>query len=485
LASDSVARPVHRPRVRRPNRQKARDGGAFAIVTEQPTRELADFLSSLTYEALPDHIRERVTDIILDTVASAIAGRHGDETRQVEALASAIGGPRSSTVIAAAPSSLAGATLTNGYQVTAVTVCDIHRPTLCHVTPEVVPPALAIAEERGASGRDFLVAVAAGLEAVVRVGAGMNYRAMRARGWHSPGVIGPFGGAAAVASLLGLDAERFRNALSLAGTQSAGTFAHWGTPTIKFHQSRGALSGLMAGLLAEQGFPAGPEILAAETGGLFKLYSDGGNPAAVTAGLGERWELETISLRLWPAASSIQSVITAVLALVEEHDLQPGNVTGIDVGLSRTVYDMHGTLPWNDKFRALLSTPYVTGVVLHDRRCWLDQFAAERIGDAALDRFIRDRIAVAIDDSVEGTGALVTVRTSDGRALVDRRAYPRGDAADPLTRDEIIAKFRDAADGLIDRDATDRAIEMLVGLADVPKISDLCAALSRPMARAA
>jgi aconitate decarboxylase len=321
--------------------------------------------------------------------------------------------------------------------------------------------------------------VAAGLEAVVRVGRGMRYPSMRARGWHSPGVIGLFGGAAAVASLLGFGARRFQNALSLAGTQSAGTFAHWGTPTIKFHQSRGALSGLLAGLLAEQGFSAGPEILTHDHGGLFDLYSDGGDPAAVVAGLGNEWALEAISLRLWPAASSIQSVVTAMLALIEKHDLHPEDVERIEVGLSKTVYDMHGILPWDNKFRALLSTPYVTGVVLHDRRCWFEQFRPERIGDPALDTFIRERIRVGIDAAVEGTGAIVTVHATGGRTLTDRRDHPRGDTADPLTRGEIVTKFRDCADGLLEPDATGRAIEMLIGLAGLPKVGDLCSLLSR------
>ena len=116
------------------------------------------------------------------------------------------------------------------------------------------------------------------------------------------------------------------------------------------------------------------------------------------AGLGEQWQLETISLRLWPAASSVQSVITALFALVHEHDLRPDDVEEIRVGLSKTVYDMHGTLPWSDKFRALLSTPYIVGVVLHDRRCWLDQFQPERTADPALSEFVRQRVKVEIDD---------------------------------------------------------------------------------------
>jgi 2-methylcitrate dehydratase PrpD len=174
-----------------------------------------------------------------------------------------------------------------------------------------------------------------------------------------------------------------------------------------------------------------------------------------------------------------------MLALVEEHDLRPDDVERVEVGLSKTVYDMHGSLPWDNKFRALLSTPYVTGVVLHDRHCWFEQFEPARIADAALDGFIRERIRVGADDTVEGTGAVVTVHTKDGRTLGDRRAHPRGDAADPLTREEIVTKFRDSADGLLEPGAAERAIEMLVGLADLPRVRDLCAILSRdvPAAR--
>src|SRR2546421_10123232 len=218
-----------------------------------PTAELARFVAGLRYEALPERVRGRVKDIILDRPASAIAGRRGDESKQIGALAAALGGSREASVIGGEQLSLAGATLLNGYLITAVTVCDVHRPTLCHTTPQVVPPALAIAERNGASGHDLITAVAAGLETTVRVGLGTKYPAFRAKGWHSPGVIGPFGGAAAAGKLLGLDGERQRNAFGLAGSQSAGTFAHWGTPTIKFHQSRGALSGLMAGPLARPG----------------------------------------------------------------------------------------------------------------------------------------------------------------------------------------------------------------------------------------
>jgi len=446
-------------------------------VTATPTSELARFVAGLRYDDLPPRVRERVKDLVLDTIASAIAGRQGDESAQIRALAAALGASHEATVIGGEQLSLAGATLLNGYLITAVTVCDVHRPTLCHTTPQVVPPALAIAERAGADGRAFITAVAAGLETTVRIGLGTNYKAFRARGWHSPGVIGPFGGAAAAGKLLRLDADRQRNAFGLAGSQSAGTFAHWGTPTIKFHQSRGALSGLLAGLLAAQGFSASAEVLAHEDGGIFNAYSDGGAPDAVSAALGDRWELEQIALRLWPAASSIQTVITSLFALLRAHDLTPARVAAVRVGLSKTVYDMHGTLPWNDKFKALLSTPYVTSIVLHDRRCWLEQFEPKRYQDPAVGAFARERVKVEIDPRVEGTGAVVEIRTVDGALHSDRRAAPKGDPADPLTRAEIEEKLRTAAAGSMEAAQVKRIIALVGNLERVADVRELTAAL--------
>src|SRR6185295_263935 len=152
---------------------------------------------------------------------------------QLAAVSAALAQSSESSVIGGDRSSLAGATLLNGYLITAVTMCDTHRSTLTHITPEVMPPALAIAERDGLSGRDLLVALVAGMETMTRIGVGLDYPAFRARGWHGPGVLGPFGAAAAVGRLRGFDGVTMAKAFGLAGSQSAGTFAAWGTPTVK------------------------------------------------------------------------------------------------------------------------------------------------------------------------------------------------------------------------------------------------------------
>jgi len=438
-------------------------------MSTHPTADLARFVAELRYDDVPPRVRERVKDLLLDTLASALAGRQGDEDRQIQALAAALGSSSEASIIGGAGLSLAGATMLNAYLVTAVTVCDVHRPTLYHTTPEVVPPALAIAERDGASGKALLVAIAAGLETSVRVALGTNYPVFRAKGWHSPGVVGPFGGAAAAGSLLGLDAARQCNAFGLAGSQSAGTFAHWGTPTIKFHQCRGALSGLMAALLAQEGFRSSSEILIHSDGGIYNAYSDGGKPEAVVAGLGRDWTLQQIAMRLWPAGSSIQTAMTALFALVQQHDLRPQNVQQVDIALSRGVYDMHGTLPWNDKFKALLSAPYVAGIILHDRRCWLDQFEPNRLHDPAVDTFIRERVKVSADPALQGTAARVTITSTDGDRYVDERRCAKGDPDDPLTRAEIEGKLRTASRGVLTARQVDGIVAMV---SDLDALSD-------------
>ncbi|MBM3340608.1 MAG: MmgE/PrpD family protein [Betaproteobacteria bacterium] len=442
-------------------------------MSNTPTAELAAFIAGLHYEQIPAAVRERVKDIMLDAIASALAGTRGEEVKQIRALAGALGASREASIIGGDKLSLAGATLLNGYLVTAVTVCDVHRPTLYHTTPQVIPGALALAERDGASGKALLTAVAAGLETSVRVANGTHYSAFRARGWHSPGVVGPFGGAAAVGKLCGFDAGKQLMAFGLAGSQSAGTFAHWGTPTIKFHQCRGALSGLMAGLLAQTGFLASSEILVHKDGGIYNAYSDGGKPELLTGGLGQQWQLEQISLRLWPAASSVQSVITALFALAEKHNLRPADIAEVRVALSPGVYDMHGTLAWDDKFKALLSMPYITSIVLHDRACWLDQFEPARIADKAVDAFARGKVKVRADAAVQGTATIVEIKTTAGVTHTDNRPVAKGDAADPLSRAEIVAKLNTAARGVIPEAAARRIVTLVDTLERVDNVREL------------
>src|SRR5581483_10448691 len=391
------------------------------------TQTLAKFAATLRYDDLPDRAREHCKNLLLDALACAVAGRLGEETGQVKAFAGALAQGGEASVLGGESLSLAGATLFNAYLVTAVTMCDVYRPTLTHITPEVVPPALAIAERDDRSGRDLLVALAAGCEVTTRVGVGLDYPAFRARGWHGPGIIGPFGAAAAVGSLLGFDADTMARAFGLAGSQAAGTFAAWGTPTVKFHQCRGALSGLLAALLAQQQYVATSEFLTAKDGGLYNTYAEGGKIELAVADLGRRWELTQIALRLWPSATLIQGMVTALFDILGRQPIDFAGVRKVRIGLSENAFKMHGGFgTYKAKFEALLSAHYTAAVILHDRALTLSQFEPKRYDDPKLRRFAAGQVEVRADGSVGGSQAVVDIEMTDGKTLSARCQHPLG-----------------------------------------------------------
>ena len=447
-------------------------------MAEDTTGTLARFAAQLQYSDIPERTAERCKDLLLDTLACAIAGHQGEETSQVAALASALGQSEESSVIGGGRLSLAGATVLNGYLITAVTMCDIHRSTLTHVTPEVTPPALAIAERDSASGRDLLAALAAGLEMTTRIGISLNPPAFRAHGWHGPGVIGTFGSAAAAGRLLGFDPETMARAFGLAGSQAAGTFAAWGTPTVKFHQCRGALSGLMAALLAQQGFVATREFLTAPDGGLYATYSDGSDPEIATRALGDRWELEEIALRLWPAASTLTGMITALFELLARDEVRPEETKRIRLILSPVAEKMHGIFPrYKAKFEALLSAHYIAAVVLHDRELTLDQFEPARYDDPRLRSFAADQVEVIADPSLTGIEARVELEKTDGQLLSAFCQVPKGAPGNPLTRAEIEGKLRRYARGRLSSEKAERVIDMVSHLEELTSARELMDAL--------
>jgi 2-methylcitrate dehydratase PrpD len=438
------------------------------------TQTLAEFAVTLRFDDVPQRVRDHCKSLLLDALACALAGRLGEETGQVAAFAAALAQGSESSVIGREPLSLAGATLLNAYLITAVTMCDVYRPTLTHITPEVIPPALAIAERDGLSGRDLLTAIAAGCEVTTRIGLGLDYPKFRARGWHGPGVIGPFGAAAAVGSLLDFDADAMARAFGLAGSQAAGTFAAWGTPTVKFHQCRGALSGLMAALLAHQQFVATREFLTAKDGGLYATYADGGKPDAAIAELGTRWELEQIAMRLWPSASLIQGMVTALFDIVDKQKIDAGRVRKVRIALSPGAHKMHGGFgSYKAKFEALLSAHYTAAVILHDRALTLAQFEPNRYDDIKLRRFAAERVEVVADAAIDGSQAKVDIEAADGATFSAYCGHPLGSYENPLSRAQIEQKFRTYAQGILPDTAICEVIGAVERLEDLPSTRGL------------
>lgn len=438
----------------------------------QPTYELARFASDFSYADLSTSAKEHTRRLLLDSIACAFAADFSDEVAPYASFARTAGGVGDSTVIGAPDRlSLIGATLLNGYLITAVTVCDTYLPASAHICPEVVPPALAIAERDGVDGRDLLTAIALGAEVAVRVAIGIDYSVARKRGWHFPGIIGPFGAAAAVGHLRGLTPIQMRNAFGLAGSQAAGTWAAWGTPTVKFHQSRGAVSGLLAGLLAEEDFSASNEIFVHPDGGILTTYSDGGNPEALIANLGTRFELEQIAFRLWPGTAPAQSAFTAVFELIASERPKFDGIDHVRIEVGPQMHEAHARFVEPEgRFDALLSYHFIVAKCLRDGFFSFESLKPEHISDETLKHFIRERVELAPNTDLTSGRCRVTVRMRDGRDLTVQSDAAKGAPENPMTLAELSAKYEHCVRGRLSDSEASELYDVTLG---IEKVKDL------------
>jgi len=445
-------------------------------VDPSPIGALQQFIGTINIDVIdPDALLD-ARRFLLDAIACAFVGHTSPETPVVDgAIRQSMGGG-TATVIGGTEASPAAAAAINGYLITARSLCDMHRPTLSHITPVVIPAALAAAERIGANGSTFLAGVVAGMETTVRLGYALNYEEFRRRGWHTPGVAGPFGSAAAAARIGALENEQIASALGIAGSHAGGTFASFGTPTIKFHQARAAMAGLISADLAAHGFKGNPEILTAKDGGILNTFTDGGDPTAITEALGEIWRLREISTRLWPTAAALQSVVTAVLEL--RGSVSPRQVASIEIALPQASYDMNAHMTWEDTFHATLSARWVAAVTLVDGQCWLDQFKKNRLNDDHVAALAVDRVSVVLDRSLPEGGCEVTFRMKDGRTITDLRRLPRGHPEDPTTAKETREKFHRSVAGSMDGDRADLIIDLIDTVEQIPDMRELTALLA-------
>ena len=436
---------------------------------------LAEFASNLRLEDVTPSAIAKAKTLIVDAMGCALAGDSSEETPIVHRTAATVFGEGGATVIGTEERlSPAGATLVNSYLITAMTVCDVYRPAHCHMTPLVVPPTMTASEEIGASGRDFLVAAITGMELTARVAVGLDYSAFRSRGWHSPGVIGPLGAAAAVGRVMDFDSGTMLHALGLAATQSAGSYLSWGTPAVKFHQARGAVSGLLAARLAEQGFIGGDRPLTAVDGGVYNTHSNGGDPVSVIAELGKRWEMEQIAIRLWPGASPVQSMLTAIFDLIEAEGLTAVNTDFVEVGISTEDFSTHGrfTRPAGT-FEALLSYAYLCSAALHDGQLWFEQVRPPKVHDDRLLDYGAQRVRLVAVDDLPVNGCQLTARLTDGREMRRRVETARGTPENPASESEVEEKFRRAAGSRLGEERTSEVLGILWNLEDQDQLEPL------------
>jgi 2-methylcitrate dehydratase PrpD len=417
------------------------------------TRRIAEFVSRLRYDQIPTAVCERLKLLILDALGCAIYGaelqwcrilretlQQSDKTRD----ASIWGTDRKL--------SSAHAALVNGTQVQGFELDDVHREGILHVGAVTLPALVAVAETHAQlAGKDFITAALAGYEIGPRVGLCMGPQHI-GQGWHSGATVGVFAAAAAAARALALDTERTVHALGIAGTQSSGLMAaQYGAMVKRMHAGRAAQSGLYAARLAGNGFTGIIDVFEASYGGFCTTFSrsqDRFDLAALSAGLGERYEAMRVSLKFYACVGSNHTTLDALADIRKRRPFIAAEIERIVVHGSQVTVD-HAGWPYRPEglTAAQLNLPFCAATLILTGDAFVDQFTPDCVNDRSRIELSR-KVQVVHDPAITALGAAhrhqvrLEVHFRDGSVERETRDAPRGSEQNFAGETHIIEKFR-------------------------------------------
>ncbi|MBM0127420.1 MmgE/PrpD family protein [Pimelobacter simplex] len=411
------------------------------------TEQLASCWAGRSLESIPPAEVAGIKSNILDTLAVALAGSTTPEAARVASALVGSSAPRFGSTVWGTPHLLppGWAALANGTAAHARDFDDGGGPG--HAGSTVLPAALALAEQRGCDGATLVAATIAGYDIGFRVLQALGgFAAHTERGWHTTGTMGSFAAAAAAARILELDADRFADALGVAGSFTGGiwSFIDDGAMTKRFHPGKAGEAGVDAALLAEAGFTGPRRVFEAEWGGIYAAYNGGmAFPDRALHRLGEDFSVKEAWLKPHACCRGSQSSIDAVLALVAARDLAPADIRRITIAAAETQVNMLSVYPIETVFDAQFSLPYAVSVALVARTAGLDQFDPPRL-DVPEVREMFDKVVIRPEAGIamlDGprldveliTGEMVTLLAGDP-------TNAKGSKFNPMSFDEVVEK---------------------------------------------
>ncbi len=415
-------------------------------MAETLTEQLAVFVVETNYDDLPADIVVATKRRILDTLGCAWAGSTApgcDGARQTILAEQA---PGAATIWASGERVAArGAAFVNGLQAAALDYDSVHEKGSVHPDIVTVPAAWALAEETGASGRDFLAAVALGTEIACRFGAANEEN----RGWFHTSTHGVFGGAAASAKLLGLDAGAIADALGLAFFRAGGSQQALLDKRLAKRAASGlaAESAVFAARLAQAGID-GPRRAVEGKYSYHALHGPGDGEQLV-ANLGAHWEQAAVTIKNYPSCTANHVPNDLLIDIAEEADLDPGEVEAVEVAISPFADGLVGAAfhpADNPQVAAQFSIHYSAASALLRRRLGIAEIQADAVPDGGIADFIaKIDIRVERENAGKFAPAGVAVATTGGRVIERRLDFVPGTPQNPLSDAQVQSKFRDCA----------------------------------------
>jgi 2-methylcitrate dehydratase PrpD len=414
-------------------------------VADLATERLAAYAAGATFEHFPQAAAERAKRCLVDAVACAIFGAQFPWSTMVldEALATGAGGPCRVPGVPGKTLHVPQAALVAGAFAHAFEYDNLRKPGAgVHAGATVALPALAMAQAVNASGKELIAAIIAGVEVMFRIGAATLHSPEHI-GFHAPGMTGPFGSAAACASLMGLSARQTAHAFGIAGSLAGGllAFAKAGSGGMvkRLHLGRAAESGVLAARLANRGYE-GPRNVIEGTYGVLEAFCEENDPILLTQGLGQVFEIERVCFKRYPCHVTAHVPVQLLRNLMTTGRFGAEDIHAIAIEASGKVVSHHNERAPADIMLAQYSVPFCVAIAaFHDP---LDPavFCDEVVRDPRV-RALAKAIKVSAGETVKGWGARLDVTLKDGRTLGGNLDTWLGCPETPLSTEQLRDKF--------------------------------------------
>lgn len=445
---------------------------------------IADFVVGRNFESLPPETVEKAKEFALDLIGCMIGSSERPQINILTEVLQAEGGnSRSSVVAHGFKTSMMNAALLNGTSGHALDFDDDHREGTMHPSAAVFPAVLAVGENYGVTGREFLLSYILGLEIMIRIGEsflGKSYY----QGFHPTGTCGVFGAATSCAKVMGFDVERTKYALGIAGSFASGTQectgeGAWQKPLQAGHP---AMGGVLAASLAEKRFIGAGTVLDGPNG-LIRAFSfkDQFDYGRITETLGEKWEMKDTSIKMYACCRFCGPVFDCALDLYRQ-GVRSNNVKRIvakvgDFSIKMLCNPVEQKLKPVTHVDAQFSLPWAVATAICKNEGGIGEFGTEALKDTQV-LAMAEKVAWEFDPAAESMyprayPATLIAELNDGRTLQAHVDYPKGDPENPATKTDIISKFHSLTGSHLDKEKREKIIDTVNRLDELKNITEL------------
>ncbi len=432
---------------------------------------LADFISRCDFDKIPEHFKEDARYRLLDWVGCAYAGKDYPQVKMSkEYLMKTCADGKSLVIGEKRKLPARAAAFINGVAGHVCELDDGHRTAIGHPGSIAVPVALALAEERNATGAEFLKSIIIGYDMFARMGRTVN--PVHYKTWHTTGTCGTIAAASAAASILKLDPKQTNDTIGTSATMAGGLVESFGTHAKALNIAEACQNGIDAAALAEVGFTGSHSGLLGKKGFIAATCTEPHlenleNPSEETL------VSDTAFYKVYSSCGHTNSPLDALFLIMKENKLDAGEIESIDVETYKVSVDITSALQCETEDQAKFSLPYCFAISILFGSVSLPLFAESYRQDP---KVLELAGKVKVVESAEATSrfpkrqAKVTITFRDG-SRIEKQVM---DSNDKVENSMIEVKFAEAVKPLGEA-RTRELIDVITTIDKQPDISRLIA----------